>query len=1192
MPITPDAVKLLESERLTDEPDGGGRATNREIESGLVNNLFPDISRLNRTVGAVHLRKVYSGPQTDDDDVFLGAHSILSLKPRDASVSVVLFDTASYEDLRSDARDRIESYVTRGRPADFGLLGNHLRGQRTLSVAQYTRAVIPEVGETYYLEDPTSGNNQYVRVTSVDYSHQIFTVVWQQEAVDVERRVLTLGLANPLNHDFPGGEVTRIGLGPIEGVPMAESYYTQVVDAARYYGAAYLAEPVAVGALDYQVDNVLQALVPSALKQVPVIDERVASEYLTVVPARDVPLSLSRAFTVVSGTTSRAFLGSPCVPCSLSLTLDGGTYVDGNGNGTLVHVSGNNNFSLIQLDHASGQIDATRTSGTFTGTASSQFMPGGLFSGPVHTSAFEITNQNRGFVYVLNLADSIPRPGTLRVYYLAMGKWLTLADRGDGTLEGDGSGTIQFGTGSTSLTLAYLPDAGTRVYYSWQGSGAYELDTWNGIRTLSARVVDLQIDVPPGKQVAPGSVSISWAADAVAKSATDNGQGGFTGDITAGTIDYSTGQISIEIAKTADADYTVTASLSEAVTEVLTVGGMGTELLCTLGTVPVEPGSVVLRYRVTWGNDSRGNTYHQDVYLIDDGAGGFGEILLIGNGTTGFNAGATINYSTGDISLPQGRRQKHIDTKGYSYPAQNAGQGSFTAWRAWGEDITAMLVGAPAATYAQANPVTEAAPAAALLNVPLTLDLLGPEANPVLPGSLWFTFEGVSYFDRDGGIYTSFSPSTNAGVLVGRIDYDTAVVTLTTYPAGANDDTVTIQSMATMNDQLMTAYVSLRTPGRPVQVASLQITAVSLFGDTLTASADGEGVISSVGGNVHGQIDVNTGVADIYFTTDPNDETGESSIPVYPQSIRFNTVLETRLPLNANLIGLDPVRLPPDGRVPVFQPADVVVLLHWDEVDAGTPAADQVVDVGREFIAEFRVIDSSGLALDPNQYTEDREAGTVTFANPLTLQAADATPLVPPITVRHRIEHMTMLSDVQIGGTLTGIAPSAHDFPAGETIVASAVTYGDKAARAKNWFEQAVWNSGSPNWSDERIGAAPSASYNTIDFPPVMLNSGAITERWALVFTSSTEFNIVGEERGIIGSGTTSTATAPLNPVTGKPYFTVPAEGWGVGWVSGNAVRFNTEAALSPLWVARVILPGVATHPDDDFELLVRGDAD
>ena len=59
MAITNDDVKLFEGQRLIDEADGGGLVTGREVIDGNANNLFQDISRIDRTVGDVALRKAF-----------------------------------------------------------------------------------------------------------------------------------------------------------------------------------------------------------------------------------------------------------------------------------------------------------------------------------------------------------------------------------------------------------------------------------------------------------------------------------------------------------------------------------------------------------------------------------------------------------------------------------------------------------------------------------------------------------------------------------------------------------------------------------------------------------------------------------------------------------------------------------------------------------------------------------------------------------------------------------------------------------------------------------------------------------------------------------------------------------------------------------------------------------------------------
>jgi hypothetical protein len=118
------------------------------------------------------------------------------------------------------------------------------------------------------------------------------------------------------------------------------------------------------------------------------------------------------------------------------------------------------------------------------------------------------------------------------------------------------------------------------------------------------------------------------------------------------------------------------------------------------------------------------------------------------------------------------------------------------------------------------------------------------------------------------------------------------------------------------------------------------------------------------------------------------------------------------------------------------------------------------------------------------------------------------------------------------------------------------------------------------------------AQFNEGQYPILTTNRGAITERWALIFTNTTAFNIVGESVGVIGTGNTAAACAPVNPATGAAYFTLPALGWGSGWAVGNVLRFNTAACGAPFWPIRTVLQGPASVDSDVFSIAFRGDVD
>jgi hypothetical protein len=156
--------------------------------------------------------------------------------------------------------------------------------------------------------------------------------------------------------------------------------------------------------------------------------------------------------------------------------------------------------------------------------------------------------------------------------------------------------------------------------------------------------------------------------------------------------------------------------------------------------------------------------------------------------------------------------------------------------------------------------------------------------------------------------------------------------------------------------------------------------------------------------------------------------------------------------------------------------------------------------------------------------------------------------------------------------------------------VSSAYIAGTLQAAAQDSFAQEAWTN---VWSDSLIGTPILAQYNDTVNPIVVTNAGAITERWALIFTSNTAFNVVGEEVGQILTGNTSTTLAPVNPATGVPYFTLQNAGWGSGWVAGNVLRFNTSGANFPLWIARTVRQSPSAAPGtDQMTISIRGDID
>jgi len=197
-----------------------------------------------------------------------------------------------------------------------------------------------------------------------------------------------------------------------------------------------------------------------------------------------------------------------------------------------------------------------------------------------------------------------------------------------------------------------------------------------------------------------------------------------------------------------------------------------------------------------------------------------------------------------------------------------------------------------------------------------------------------------------------------------------------------------------------------------------------------------------------------------------------------------------------------------------------------------------------------------------------------------------------PVTIEHRVEDMAVVREAQISGEITFTRALTHDYPLTDppsSFVSSALVAGDLKSRVSVLFDQATWTS---LWQDSVISPSATGTFNDVLAPIAVTNAGALTERWALLFTNTTTFQIIGEHVGVIGTASINADCAPLNPATSVPYFTAPALGWGIGWAVGNVLRFNTIGAMTPVWVVRTVQQGQNTGINHSFTLLSRGDVD
>lgn len=1203
MAILDNDIKIMRSAVMDDVDEGGGAATGNEVADGVSNNMFPDISEIDRTLGRLQLRKVFPAVRTNNTDTYLGANVMVLDPPDDPRVSAVLFSTDSDFDTRKDAQSRIESYLSQGTLYEGLLFGNQITGQRTISVLQRKELPIPVIGSVLLLrknEGLSSQADQYVRVMSVDSIVRTFTTT----TYDFERRELTIGISDPLRNDFPGFQQAIREDASVSFVGMTKIYKVIVADAARYYGIVPLKNPASISDLQFDADGVQVPIVPSAQVETPIADAQMNQQSRALVPTGGtLNVTLSHNWNA----TTAMYVGGNIMPGSLIVTRSGITVTD---QGGALYSAG---VQVGSVDYTNGVLTlSTNLFGTTTGSHTVSFVPAGRPNAVTQSVGFQVTISNRSLSYVVTLMPT-PARKSLEIDYMAGGNWYTLSEDGSGAIKGlttgTGAGSINYTTGTVTVTLGALPDVGSSVIYRWVEEKAAPLTSTaqltNDGKVFLAMNTDGVLSLDAGvKAITPGTVSFAWN-DGTAHTATDNGLGGITGDAS-GTIDYGRGVISLSPnalpAPGTNLNVTITGARSTTNVAVATLEdeganwGFDTSPNVTPGTVNLQVNVTKLVKRTLSGVADVDETHVIAAATIyDDGAGN----LRANHTNAGSIAVGTIDYTTGRVALTKGAPGYYCSVALADY--QYWTNGHVTVRANDREQIAIDFV--PQSLEGQ-NDVTGTVAGGSAVSDTFSVGFdqltvaVSLHKDHVL-STCGFTLGSSRYvFDFDSGnVYKDPSAATGLGTVVGTVNPSLGQITITSWPSASSLVANWFGLQGAPVDGVTTGYftnaVLFRTASAPIRVGSLSIQGTMTDGTPFNVTADSAGKID--GTRVKGRVDYTNGVVELYFVG----SAGSGSAPplldlsflgiagvttayastVRSSTLKYNAVAYSYVPLDADIIGVDPVRLPTDGRVPIFQSGSVVVV-HNTQSISQTVANGDVVDCGRTRLARVRVKGATGATITTG-YTADLDAGTVTFTN--------VSGYAQPIVVEHRIEDTVLASEVQINGTIRATRPLTHEFPVPGSYVSSALVVGDRHARVSAFYDQATWTN---VWSDDLIGTSATSTFNNAAFPPVVTNVGAVTERWALVFTNTTTFNIIGEHVGQIASGVVTDNAAPINPATGLPYFTIPWQGFGSGWSAGNVIRFNTVGAMFPVWVARVIAQGPATEQSDSFEILVRGDVD
>ncbi|WP_460883036.1 hypothetical protein, partial [Pseudaeromonas pectinilytica] len=379
-------------------------------------------------------------------------------------------------------------------------------------------------------------------------------------------------------------------------------------------------------------------------------------------------------------------------------------------------------------------------------------------------------------------------------------------------------------------------------------------------------------------------------------------------------------------------------------------------------STPLSPGKTVVRYPLR-RRTATGSPETVTVTMTDDGTG---KLLR-----DGVQVG-TIDYATGTGSFTWAKEYSYTIT---SYVFNGL------AMQKQKETITATELNGGAGTLEGLSSNAAAGVAENItMNMPeLAFSLAAPN---LVSGSLMFTDNSNTYIERDGILWKNPDSRTGAGSRVGRVELAASRVIIS--DAKGITGNLQINAGVALVSRPYISRAVWKTPGAPLKSGGLEIKATGVNGVVLSASDPGTGDLAGALGT--GQADISMGLVSMSFNQ-----------PVEAGSLAYSTVILTAIPLDSDAIGIDPVRLPPDGKVPIYQDGVGVVIGHTATIDIGTPTASQVIDCGRDYLAEVWITDSAGGKLAVNQYAENRDTGIVTMASSLALIDAAGTALVPPL---------------------------------------------------------------------------------------------------------------------------------------------------------------------------------------------------
>ena len=767
-----------------------------------------------------------------------------------------------------------------------------------------------------------------------------------------------------------------------------------------------------------------------------------------------------------------------------------------------------------------------------------------------HSYKEDITVANRGYTYTAQLLT--PAKGSVKAEFLVQGAWYTLNDDGNGKLVGTsatyGTGTIDYTTGSVTVQCGELPDIGSALIISYNKNAYIKPTTPKFDAYLPVKLTKKGY----GHTIAVGSKTATVQGDKI------------VGDF-GGVYDYDNQMLKIE--PTIDkADIVVNSKSFAGANSYMQTATVADNNVAFTITAPVIKGSLSFSAQfkyTTTVTGSNGQSYTQTRTHVakyhDDG---------FGNVTSGGKTFGSVDYTTGKVtfaakytttnSAPIYKQVQVGTTREYTssgvfkvtpiYESVYVGDSVEATDYFFANNSAQGDKGVTDLSYLTANGATQTETIAIPAN--LKIDVEKNLAADVLS----FTIADKLYQEqnlnimRDGAVVGS-----RVGDVVTLTDFDMAKPIL---------QTLLVKNQG-MDDRVK--YLSFATPRLKNQSLKLNI-------DGNLVSSDANGNLMLGGKNI-GSVDAGRGIVMLNLVD-------------FADSITWQGVAISYLPVDNNIVKIDTVRLPQDGRVPIFRRGDSILIRNAQTDNLGSAfTGGQTINLSRNDVDRISLLDADNKPVLGELWDYDLDAGTITFKTSIDLSSYKM-----PLKAIHAQEQRNRIVDLDIDGTLSLLFAANRNYPIENTYVSSLLIGDDLAVRVSVPFTQRSWNN---VWQDTPQGDQLLNKLKLTDYPMILTDDGAITDRWLIKFISNAQFELYGEALGFVGKFDTLTNLAPINPATGKPYFTIDKLAFGTKtpWAAQDVIRFNTWGTLMPVWVLCAVQPNPNPPTGaDGFEQYLFGD--